>query len=96
MSALPVETMEPNPASTSLPNDATTETKVETKEVTEDNANPITSGNDDSPKKSSALRTYENGVLKTSAHQHEGKNNSKYDPSVLPVTDDPKQIRSQV
>lgn len=42
-------------------------------------------------------RTYENGVLKTSAQESpERKRNSKYDPSVLPTTNDPKEIRAQV
>ncbi|KAI1000878.1 hypothetical protein K3495_g7325 [Podosphaera aphanis] len=40
-------------------------------------------------------KTYPNGVLKTVA-QIEGVNNSKYDPSILPTTDDPKKIRAQV
>lgn len=41
-------------------------------------------------------RTYENGMLKTSAREEKGGKNSKYDPSVLPQTDDPKKIRAQV
>ncbi|KAE8452622.1 hypothetical protein EG329_013881 [Mollisiaceae sp. DMI_Dod_QoI] len=41
-------------------------------------------------------RTYENGVLKTSAQIVEGKSNSKYDASVLPESDDPSKIRAQV
>ncbi|PBP17170.1 La domain-containing protein [Diplocarpon rosae] len=41
-------------------------------------------------------RTYEDGVLKTSATQVEGSNNSKYNPKVLPRSDDPKLIRAQV
>jgi hypothetical protein len=43
------------------------------------------------------VRTYENGMLKTSAQeQPEFSRNSKYDPSVLAVTDNPKAIRGQV
>jgi lupus La protein len=43
-------------------------------------------------------RTYENGVLKTSGQVQEGRGvkNSKYDPSILPTTDDPSKIRAQV
>lgn len=40
--------------------------------------------------------TYPDGVLKTSARIKEGVSNSKYDPTVLPITDDPKKIRAQV
>jgi lupus La protein len=43
-------------------------------------------------------RTYENGMLKTSAitqYQHTNRN-SKYDPSVLKTSDNPKEIRGQV
>jgi lupus La protein len=39
----------------------------------------------------------DNGVLKTSARIDETrKNYSKYDPAVLPTTDDPSKIRAQV
>lgn len=39
----------------------------------------------------------ENGVLKTSAQiDDDRKNYSKYDPTVLPTTDDPSKIRAQV
>ena len=39
----------------------------------------------------------DNGVLKTKAQVDETRrNHSKYDPSVLPTTDDPKKIRAQV
>jgi lupus La protein len=42
-------------------------------------------------------RTYENGMLKTSASADANpKRNSKYDPSVLRTTDNPKEIRGQV
>ncbi|TQS38258.1 hypothetical protein Golomagni_01243 [Golovinomyces magnicellulatus] len=40
--------------------------------------------------------TYPDGVLKTSARIKEGVSNSKYDPTVLPITDDPEKIRAQV
>jgi lupus La protein len=37
------------------------------------------------------------GILKTAAPVEEGrKNHSKYDPSILPTTDDPSKIRAQV
>ncbi|POS86076.1 hypothetical protein EPUL_002087 [Erysiphe pulchra] len=35
-------------------------------------------------------------MLKTTARVQEGVKNSKYDPSVLPITDDPMKIRAQV
>ncbi|KAK7748965.1 hypothetical protein SLS53_000990 [Cytospora paraplurivora] len=38
----------------------------------------------------------ESNILKTKARLDPENNNSKYDPSVLPVTDDPQQIRVQV
>lgn len=42
-------------------------------------------------------RFYDNGILKTSAQIDETrKNYSKYDPAVLPTTDDPSKIRAQV
>jgi lupus La protein len=46
----------------------------------------------------SGARTYDNGMLKTSAtiqYDH-GSRNSKYDPSVLRTSDNPKEIRGQV
>ncbi|PVH82600.1 hypothetical protein DL98DRAFT_513708 [Cadophora sp. DSE1049] len=49
-------------------------------------------------KKQDRKRYDENGVLKTNARQDwdDHKNNSKYDPSILPTTDDPAKIRAQV
>lgn len=45
----------------------------------------------------SGPRTYENGMLKTSASADANpKRNSKYDPSILRSTDNPKEIRGQV
>lgn len=41
-------------------------------------------------------RTYEDGVLKTSAECLPGENNSKYNPEVLPVSEDHDLIRAQV
>ena len=35
-------------------------------------------------------------LLKTKAQLHKDKSNKKFDPSVLPVTDDPQAIRNQV
>ena len=68
--------------------------KSELQETAKDGENGVTKPVDYDRKK---LRTYEDGVLKTSAQESPyGKNNSKYDPSVLPETDDPKKIRAQV
>jgi lupus La protein len=42
-------------------------------------------------------RTYENGMLKTTAtEQPDRGRNSKYDPSILKTSDNPKEIRGQV
>jgi len=43
-------------------------------------------------------RVYENGVLKTSARAdlEDFSKNVKFDPSLLPISDDPKEIRGQV
>ena len=53
--------------------------------------------------KEKKIRTYDEGelkgVLKTSAHEDptgDKRKNSKYDPSILPETDDPSEIRRQV
>lgn len=43
------------------------------------------------------VRTYDNGMLKTTAREHQDRDkNSKYDPSVLKTSDNPKEIRGQV
>lgn len=49
-------------------------------------------------KEMNGLRTYEDGVLKTSAREDatDRNKNSKYDPSILPETDDARLIRNQV
>lgn len=49
-------------------------------------------------KATNGVRTYEDGMLKTSARedQYDRSKNSKYDPSILPETDDPVLIRNQV
>ncbi|ESZ90280.1 hypothetical protein SBOR_9330 [Sclerotinia borealis F-4128] len=41
-------------------------------------------------------RFYDNGVLKTNANEVHGKNNSKYDASILPPSEDAGLIRRQV
>lgn len=53
---------------------------------------------DDVKDEKTVERKYENGVLKTSRKIDETnyKNNSKYDPSILPETDDAQAIRNQV
>ncbi|KAH7313148.1 hypothetical protein BKA65DRAFT_154036 [Rhexocercosporidium sp. MPI-PUGE-AT-0058] len=55
-------------------------------------------GENGADSKKDARRYDENGVLKTSAKQDwdNHRNNSKYDPSILPQTDDPSKIRAQV
>jgi lupus La protein len=131
MSNLKVETSEPDPAATSLPNDETVNkdggdpsvptdkeavmaaveskdtngtTEVEeastiekneaTADVEEEKSDDKTEDNGAPQKKKQ--RTYDDGVLKTSGKVKENARNSKYDPSVLPTTDDPGKIRAQV
>jgi lupus La protein len=70
-------------------NEAVTNIKAENgDEKTEENGTP----------RYKKQRTYDNGVLKTSGQVQEGEGarNSKYDPSILPTTDDPSKIRAQV
>ncbi|CZR66793.1 related to RNA-binding protein La1 [Phialocephala subalpina] len=112
MSSLPVEATEPDPAATSIPNDETVnkeqadpsaptamdivaedkqengETKAEKKEEN----GTVEEKKSDKP----VERKDENGVLKTSGRILEGRNNSKYDASKLPESDDPTKIRAQV
>lgn len=70
------------------------ETKVDLK-TEPDNAAEEGKGPEKQP---TGPRTYENGMLKTSASiQYErGGKNSKYDPSVLKTSENPKEIRGQV
>ncbi|KAE9363639.1 hypothetical protein N431DRAFT_389686 [Stipitochalara longipes BDJ] len=77
------------------------EQKVEKSEATtdvkEEKSDKKTEGNGAS--KGKKERFDDNGVLKTSAKIYETdarKNYSKYDPAVLPTTDDPSKIRAQV
>ncbi|KAH6717045.1 hypothetical protein BKA61DRAFT_316901 [Leptodontidium sp. MPI-SDFR-AT-0119] len=55
-------------------------------------------GENGADSKKDTRRYDENGILKTSAKQDwdNHRNNSKYDPSILPQTDDPAKIRAQV
>lgn len=55
-------------------------------------------GENGAESKKDTRRYDENGVLKTNAKQDwkDPKKNSKYDPSILPNTDDPAKIRAQV
>ena len=57
----------------------------------------VKSEDKDEDEKKPKQRTYENGMLKTSARILDNKkSHSKYDASVLPETDDPSKIRAQV
>jgi lupus La protein len=114
MSALPVEATEPDPATTSLPNDETvnkeggntsapTEKDAEMPDAESKEANGAAGlkeeNGDDKSEKSGAIKK-EQLSPKSSRRQYDNKNrrenNSKYDPSVLPTTDDHKKIRAQV
>ena len=80
--------------------DKAEDTKVEPKD-TEANE-PLNTkeedGKDEKSDRGDRERKYSNGVLKTSARTDETnyKNNSKYDPSILPETSDAQEIRNQV
>jgi lupus La protein len=94
------------------PSNGAFEVKSEKVEVKEEDVDVKTENNDnkdeaisdskeikseDKEEKKPKQRTYENGMLKTSARiQDDRKSQSKYDASVLPETDDPSKIRAQV
>ncbi|RKF64409.1 hypothetical protein GcC1_132001 [Golovinomyces cichoracearum] len=66
----------------------------------EDNDHKVLNGENSSEsagniKSKNPKPTYPDGVLKTSARVRAGVSNSKYDPTVLPITDDPIKIRAQ-
>lgn len=114
MSSIPVETIEPDPAATSISNDETVNKPVEeapttaaaqTEEVT------ATNGSGETKESESNAEVAKNGEAKAEVKDDTNKaparkpynnkhvkqaNNSKYDPSVLETSDDPKQIRAQV
>jgi lupus La protein len=71
-----------------------TETKPAKAESKAELTNKLSGGK----REKNGIRTDEDGVLKTSAKEdlENIKNNSKYDPSVLPESDDPHLIRQQV
>jgi lupus La protein len=99
MSDSKVEDAQPEPSitqeTTKMEKDAP-ETKTEVGDSTTESKD--TKKNDSEKREKNGVRTYEDGVLKTSAQEdlNDRRNNSKYDPSVLPETDDPKLIRNQV
>jgi hypothetical protein len=96
--AVPSTVEEPTKADEAAP-EATSEATSETKAADADVNVPSVFGNGEE-KTTKKPRTYENGMLKTSAQErYTGKHNklnSKYDASILPVTDDHKTIRNQV
>ncbi|RFU24627.1 hypothetical protein B7463_g11720, partial [Scytalidium lignicola] len=106
MSQAEAEAVAPEAAATTLPEQQTEGNGVEAEktQAADQNANANTEGGvekakDEGESKSHEpkVRKDENGILKTSARSYENpRKNSKYDPSVLPETDDPKKIRAQV
>lgn len=72
----------------------------ETKDVKEEKDDEKDVKEENKKNHSKEPRTYQDGpyqgVMKTNRRAQEGKNNSKYDPSVLEVTNDPMKIRAQV
>lgn len=101
MSDSKVEDAQPEPAPSTTPE--TTKLEEDTPATKTEDGDSKTESKDTKKKGSekrekNGVRTYEDGVLKTSAQEdpNDRRNNSKYDPSVLPETDDPKLIRNQV
>ena len=72
----------------------TEEVKVEETKPEEAPAAASNGETKEEAEKKSAFVRKEN-ILKTQARE-EGKRNNKFDPSVVAVTDDPKEIRKQV
>ena len=85
----------------SAQNEATeTEKRAPTTKVdsSEENAESQDAEKKSPSAKRNGHRTYDNGVLKSSPQviSPNKRNNNKYDPSILPETDDAKMIRRQV
>ena len=101
MSTAKVEEAQPEPVpsatqeTTKMEEDSSA-TKIEDGDVKIESKDAEKNGTE--KKEKNGFRTYEDGVLKTSAREdHKDRSkNSKYDPSVLPETDDPQLIRNQV
>jgi hypothetical protein len=98
MSTAKVEDAQPEPVlsttqETTKMEEDTPATKIEDGDVKIESKDAKKNGTE-----KNGFRTYEDGVLKTSAREdHKDRSkNSKYDPSVLPDTDDPQLIRNQV
>ncbi|KAH8804726.1 hypothetical protein F5884DRAFT_822688 [Xylogone sp. PMI_703] len=103
MSQAEAEAVAPEATATaSLPEQQTEGNGAEVGKTTPANGNadggPVKSEDEEKVKSPERhVRTDANGVLKTSARSYDDpRKNSKYDPSVLPETDDPKKIRAQV
>jgi len=101
MSTAKVEDAQPEPVPSTTQESTKTEedtpaTKTDDKDVKTEFKDTKKNGTEKKDK--NGLRTYEDGVLKTSAQEDpsDRRNNSKYDPSVLPETNDPQLIRNQV
>ena len=99
------ETVNKEGGDSSAPTDPTAETEskpangeVKEEAVEKKAENGSDHKDENAGKKQDRKRYDENGVLKTTAKQDwdDHKNNSKYDPSILPTTDDPVKIRAQV
>ncbi|KAG0649337.1 autoantigen [Hyphodiscus hymeniophilus] len=97
-----VENAQPEQPITSSTPDETMKVEEEAPEIKVEDAGVMASSQESEKKtytpKKNGYRTYENGVLKTTRQEdHTNKrNNSKYDPSILPETDDAAEIRKQV
>jgi len=105
MSDLKVEAQDAEAVKTTPPNEAVkSEETAGDVDMKDDNpkATAVNGDSDgkteDHKEKKNGVRTYEDGMLKTSRQVDENnrRNNSKYDPSVLPESDDASKIRGQV
>lgn len=104
MSAPKVEDAQPEQSATTSTQDGTMKieeedapaTKSKDADVQSESKNTEMNGAEKEEK--NGIRTYKDGVLKTSAREDtkDRSKNSKYDPSILPETDDAQLIRNQV
>jgi lupus La protein len=98
MSTAPVEDAQPEQTVTSSTQDETMKSEEEAPATKVEDAAVKPESKDTEKKEKNGIRTYEDGVLKTTAQEDlkDRRKNSKYDPSILPETDDAQLIRNQV
>lgn len=89
--AIPSETVNNEVSEPTVTEEAKTE-ETKTEEV------PVAATNDDTKEEPKSTFVRKANILKTTAREDEKnrRGNNKFDPSVVAVTDDPKEIRKQV